>query len=138
MQKLKMALIAAAVVGFSGAAVSGELNSEQGDPFEKWKKIQAEELGTLQGQGVVVAGDDNVVNEDSNNFTQTNDADNDQKNKDSPLIIDGANGGNATFSTGMIEGGVIAGNHGLVMVQQVSGNLNNVSAIVQFNIYFDN
>lgn len=133
--KIRFAVILAAALGIgTGAAVSGELNTD--DPLSKWTKIETEELGGLQAQGVVV-GDDNDYTEDSNNFTQKNYADSDQENDHSPIIVESGDGGStAVLTTGKIYGDVFLNNRGMFVISKVSGNLNNVSTTVQFNIFF--
>ena len=135
-EKIKFAVILAVALGIgTGAAVSGE--SDINDPLSKWRIIGTEELGDLAGLGVSVSGDHNVVNEDSNNFTQKNYADSDQDNDHSPLIIEAGDGGSsATLVTGKIYGDTFLNNRGMFVISKVSGNLNNVSTVVQFNIYF--
>ena len=133
--KFKFAVILAAALGIgSGAAVSGELDTD--DPLSKWNKIKAEELGGLAGLGVNVEGENNVGNEDSFNFTQKNYADSDQDNDHSPLIVEGDHGGSAELTTGTIFGDYFLYNHGMFVITKISGNLNNVNQNVQFNIYF--
>lgn len=135
--KLKFAVILTVALGFgTGAAVSGELDTND-DVLSKWQKIGSEELGDLAGLGVAVTGDDNVVNEDSNNFTQKSYAKSDQDNEDSPIIIKSGDGGSsAKMTTGKIYGDTFTNNRGLFVTSAVSGNLNNVNTTVQFNIYF--
>ena len=79
-EKLKFAVILAAALGIgSGAAVSGELDT---DPLSSWTKIATEELSDLAGLGVYVEGENNVGNEDSFNKTQKNYADSDGYNNE--------------------------------------------------------
>ena len=134
-KKLRFAVILAAALGIgSGAAVSGE--SDTNDPLSTWQKIETEELGDLAGLGVVV-GDDNDYTEDSFNFAQTNYSESDQENEDSPLIVRSGDGNStAVLTTGRIYGDYFLYNRGMFIISKVSGNLNNVSTVVQFNIYF--
>ncbi len=134
-KKIRFAVILAAALGIgSGAAVSGELDTD--DPLSKWQKIETEELSDLAGLGVVT-GDDNDYTEDSFNFAQTNYSDSDQENENSPLIVKSGDGASsARLTTGKIYGDYYLYNRGMFVVSKVSGNLNNVSTVVQFNIYF--
>ncbi len=130
---LTMALLTAAMLGFApGVAVSGE--ADTADPLSGWTKLAVSELSESQALGVGVYGDENVVAEDSYNFTQNNDADVDLENEDSPLIN---KGDNARLTTGRIYGDYIAYNRGLMITSKVSGNLNNVSILINYNIYFE-
>ena len=133
-KKLRFAVILAAALGIgSGAAVSGE--SDTNDPLSKWQKIETEELGDLAGLGVVI-GDDNDYAEDSNNFTQENYTESDQENERSPIIVKSGDGDStAVLTTGKIYGDYFLYNRGMFVISKVSGNLNNVSTVVQFNIY---
>ncbi len=129
--KIRFAVILAVALGFaSGAAVSGELDTD--DPLSKWTKIETEELGTLAGLGVVI-GNDNEYEE----VTQTNYAESDQDNDDSPIIIKSGDGGSsAILKTGTIYGDYFSNSRGLFVISKVSGNLNNVNTTVQFNVNF--
>ena len=134
-KKIRFAVILTAALGIgSGVAVSGELDTD--DPLSKWQKIETEELGALAGLGVVT-GDDNDYTEDSFNFTQTNYSESDQENDHSPLIVKSGDGDStAVLQTGKIYGDYFLYSRGMFVISKVSGNLNNVSTVVQFNIYF--
>ncbi len=129
-----MALMTAGMLGFApGVAVSGE----GADPLAEWTKLDRGELDGAKARGIGIYGDENVVAEDSYNFTQTNDPDTNQENENSPFVNSAAAGADARVGTGRIYGDYIVGNRGLVITSKVSGILNNVSTLVMFNIYYE-